>query len=88
MLFRSARRFATAPSQLHTIRIGGRTPMDPLEVKRQSTMGTARFLHQNPAMRDPHDPGRVRSGPPVPAGTPVRVPTTVDAIYAGRDHRP
>ena len=61
---------------LHTIRIGGRTPLQKSEVIRQSGMSTDRFDQHN------------SNFPPVaPAGYKVVVPATCAAIYAGRDHK-
>jgi hypothetical protein len=62
---------------VHTIRTGGRSPLARAEVIRQSGMSTARFDRLNPKAPDP-----------VPAGTPVRVSSTVTAIYPGRDRAP
>jgi len=62
---------------VHVVRTGGRTPLARAEVVRQSGMSVARFDRLNPKTPDP-----------VPPATPVRVPTTVTAIYPGRDRAP
>ena len=65
---------AGAATGVHTVLVGGRTPMARAEVIRQSGMSVARFDRLNPRTPDPVKPG-----------TPVRVPTSVTTIVAGRD---
>jgi hypothetical protein len=62
---------------VHVVRTGGRTALARAEVVRQSGMSVERFNRFNPKCPDP-----------VPAGTPVRVPLSVTAIYPGRDRAP
>jgi hypothetical protein len=59
---------------VHVVLVGGRTALPRAEVIRQSGMSTARFTRLNPKTPDPVKPG-----------TPVRVPTSVSIIVAGRD---
>lgn len=59
---------------VHVVLVGGRTALPRAEVIRQSGMSTARFTRLNPRTPDPVKPG-----------TPVRVPTSVTSIVAGRD---